>query len=70
VVGEADWKLSDEEKRVDPTVPWTLIAGMRHRLVHDYGRVDIAVVHRVVLKYLPPLITQIEGILATGKPQI
>ena len=36
VVGEAVWKVSEELKRATTAIPWPLIAGMRHRLVHDY----------------------------------
>ncbi len=40
VVGEAAWKVSDSLKQANTAIPWPLIAGMRHRLVHDYGRTD------------------------------
>jgi uncharacterized protein with HEPN domain len=64
VVGEAGWKLSDSLKLAHAEIPWPLIAGMRHRLVHDYGRVDYAVVHRVIVEHLPVLIAQLKAILA------
>ena len=46
-------------------IPWPLIAGMRHRLVHDYGRVDYAVVHRVIIEHLPVLVAQLKAIVAS-----
>jgi uncharacterized protein with HEPN domain len=64
IVGEAGWKLSDDIKRAHTGIPWPLIAGMRHRLLHDYGRVDSNVVHKVITQQLPPLIAQIRAILA------
>jgi uncharacterized protein with HEPN domain len=64
VVGEAGWKLSDAIKAAHTEIPWPLIAGMRHRLVHDYGRVDFIVVHRVIVAHLPLLISQLRAILA------
>ncbi len=39
---------------------------MRHRLVHDYGRVDYLVVHRVIGVHLPVLIGQLRAILPPG----
>jgi uncharacterized protein with HEPN domain len=66
IVGEAGWKLSDNLKNAYTTIPWPLIAGMRHRLVHDYGRVDSGVVFKVITQHLPPLIVQIKAILAQG----
>lgn len=68
IVGEAGWKLSDNLKNAYTTIPWPLIAGMRHRLVHDYGRVDSGVVFKVITQHIPPLIVQIKAILAQGGP--
>ncbi len=64
IVGEAGWKLSDSLKQAHTTVPWPLIAGMRHRLVHDYGRVDSDVIHKVISQHLAPLIADLKAILA------
>lgn len=68
IVGEAGWKLSDSFKITQTSVPWPLIAGMRHKLVHDYGRVDFGIIHRVVEQHLPVLVGQLRVILATGAP--
>jgi uncharacterized protein with HEPN domain len=71
IVGEAGWKLSDNLKHAHTAIPWPLIAGMRHRLVHDYGRVDSSVVYKVIAEHLPPLIVQIKAILvhdSSAKP--
>ena len=68
VVGEAGWKLSDPLKAAHTEIPWPLISGMRHRLVHDYGRVDFLVVHGVIVKHLPLLIGQLKAILTQGAP--
>ena len=64
VVGEAAWKLSDGFKRRHTAIPWTLISSMRHRLVHDDGRTDEAIVYQVAATHLPVLIGQVEAILA------
>jgi len=68
VLGEAAWKMSDTLQRQHPTVPWLLVGGMRHRLVHDYGAVDLGTVYRVLREHLPVLIEQAEAILRTLKP--
>lgn len=68
VVGEAAWKMSDPLKQKHPAIPWMLVAGMRHKLVHDYGAVDLATVYRVLREHLPPLIQQVEVILAWPQP--
>lgn len=68
IVGEAGWKLSDQLKHAHTAIPWPLIAGMRHRLVHDYGRVDSSVVHKVITQHIPPLMVQIQAILTHEGP--
>ena len=68
IVGEGGWKLSDNLKQAHTAIPWPLIAGMRHRLVHDYGRVDISVIHKVISQHLPPLIVQVRAILGHVEP--
>ena len=40
-----------------------LVAAMRHRLVHDYGRTDPAIVYRVLTESLPDLIAEAQRLL-------
>lgn len=40
VIGEAARKVSDEFRFQHPEIPWRKIVGMRHRIVHDYMRVE------------------------------
>ena len=68
MVGEAAWKLSDTVKKANTTIPWPLIAGMRHRLVHDYGRTDETVVYQVATVHLPKFMEQVRAILAQQGP--
>lgn len=50
-------------KRLEPTVPWRNIAGMRDRLAHKYWLLDIAILWAVVERELPKLRTAVEAIL-------
>lgn len=63
VVGEAAWKLSRSAQAAYPAVPWVQIAGMRHRLVHDYGDIDAGVSYRAVSQDLPGLIQIVRAAL-------
>lgn len=43
-ISENAKKLSDEYKLHRGNVPWNAIYGLRNRIVHDYGNVDLNVV--------------------------
>lgn len=37
VIGEATKNISDEFRQKYPDIPWKKMAGMRDKLIHDYG---------------------------------
>jgi len=45
-------------------IPWQQITGIRHKVIHDYGKVDVAVLQNVITEKLPMLKKQIKMILA------
>lgn len=63
VIGEAARKVSDEFRLQHPEIPWRKIVGMRHRIVHDYMRVDEDILWQVVTNDLRALFPQLETIL-------
>jgi uncharacterized protein with HEPN domain len=63
VIGEAAWKVSAEFQKEHTEIPWRKIIGMRHRIVHDYMRVDEDVLWQVVTNDLPALLPLLEQIL-------
>lgn len=54
-VSENVRKLSDEYKEQHPAIPWTAIYGLRNRIVHDYGNVDLTIVFDTVKDDIPSL---------------
>lgn len=56
-------RISDEFQREHQHIPWSLIIGMRHRVVHDYMAVDKLVVWKTLTDDLPLLIAQLEKIV-------
>lgn len=48
-------KLSDEYKLAHSKVPWSAIYGLRNRIVHDYGNVDLEVVYETLKNDIPEL---------------
>ncbi len=60
IVGEAASRLTIEQKRLTPEVPWSAIIGFRHRIVHDYLGMDLELVWLVATAHLPSLTARIK----------
>jgi len=63
VVGEAVKRLSPEFRAAHPSTPWTLIAGMRDKLIHAYDEVDLEEVFNTVKRDIPDLLKAITPLL-------
>jgi uncharacterized protein with HEPN domain len=55
ILGEAVKRLSPEFRNQHPSIDWRAMAGMRDKLIHDYGDTDIQRVWDVVKTNLPDL---------------
>jgi len=64
IIGEAARTISGELRDRHPEVPWDLIIGTRNRLSHGYIEVDLDVIWTIASKDLPPLIGQLEKLIA------
>jgi uncharacterized protein with HEPN domain len=64
VIGEAVRHVPDEVQARYPQVPWSLMQGMRHILVHDYYAVKLDIVWRTIQQSLPPLLEPLREILS------
>ena len=63
VIGQATKRVSDTLRDSHPAVPWREMAGMRDKVVHDYFKVDYAIVWGVVQIDLPAVLPQVQAIL-------
>ncbi len=62
IIGEAVSKLPDDIKISEPQIPWSLIKGMRNRLIHEYFGTDMGIVWKVIKNELPGMINHLEKI--------
>ena len=62
-IGEQVYALSDEYKSTHKDIPWSMIAGLRHRLVHDYDGTNWNIISAVVFDELPILLKQLEPLI-------
>ena len=58
-IGEQVYQLSKPYKAARPDIPWLMIAGLRHRLVHDYESTNWSLICEVVFRELPELIEKL-----------
>ena len=68
VIGEAVRRLSDDARASTPGIPWSRIAGMRNRLIHEYDHVDFDLVWDTVRSDLPVLVAALEGMFPEEAP--
>ncbi|HXU40378.1 MAG TPA: DUF86 domain-containing protein [Blastocatellia bacterium] len=62
IIGEAVRWLPTEFKERQSSVPWSQIAGMRNRIVHDYFGLDLEIVWQVLQTSLPEFKRQLASI--------
>ena len=67
IIGEASNKIPIDIRDKYPDIPWRVMIGMRHILIHDYFSVDIEVVWKTASIDIPPLKKNIIKIINTYK---
>ena len=59
IIGEASYKISKEFKENHPEIPWKIITGMRHVLVHDYYHINPERVFNTYKQDIPELLVKL-----------
>ena len=62
-IGEQVYQLSPEFKKEHPDVPWSVVSGLRHRLVHDYDGINWTLIADVIFDDMAPFVEQVKSIL-------
>lgn len=63
IVGEAAERVSAEFRTTHPEIPWKRIAGFRDIVVHDYFRLNLDEVWRILQTDLPELVAALEPLV-------
>jgi len=63
IIGEAANRVSSDMKEKYSSIPWNIIIGQRHVLVHDYDEINYERIWNVCQKDLPVLIENLEVLL-------
>ena len=58
-ISENSKKLSVEYKKGKTDRPWDEMSGLRNRIVHDYGNVDLNIVYETLKYDIPELMEQL-----------
>ena len=63
LIGEAANQVEKETRARHPQIPWSRIIGMRHRLIHEYDKMDQDILWDTIKHDLPALIAELDKIL-------
>jgi uncharacterized protein with HEPN domain len=61
-IGEQVYKISADLKNEFPEIPWNVISGLRHRLVHDYEGINWSIIVEVIFEEMDDFIDSIKKI--------
>jgi len=61
-ISENSDKLTDDFKTRHNNIPWRAIKGLRNRIVHEYGNVDLTIVYDTVKNDIPQLLAELREI--------
>ena len=61
-IGEQVYNLTPEFKREYPQIPWSVVSGLRHRLVHDYDGINWSIIVEVVFNEMDDFVKSIKDL--------
>lgn len=59
-ISETSRKLTDEYKKRNDIIPWNALYGLRNRIVHDYGSVDLTIIYETMIHDIPDVLALIQ----------
>ncbi len=64
-IGEQVSQISADFKNHYPDVPWNMVSGLRHRLVHNYEGINWSIIVEVVFQDMDDFVRQIADMIAS-----
>lgn len=62
-IGEQVYNISPEFKKHYSDIPWNVVAGLRHRLVHDYDGINWSIIVEVIFEEMNEFIESIKKLI-------
>ncbi len=59
-IGEQVYQLDREFKALHSELPWSMVAGLRHRLIHDYEGINWSIIVEVIFRDMEPFINAVK----------
>ena len=68
VLGEAANRVDRTDQVRFAGIPWRQLIGLRNLLIHQYDRLNYAIIERIISDELPPLIVELRIIIEQEYP--
>lgn len=62
-IGEQVYNISTEFKKQYSDIPWNVVSGLRHRLVHDYDGINWSIIVEVIFEEMNEFIERIKKLI-------
>ena len=62
-IGEQVYKISDETKKQNPQIIWSVVSGLRHRLVHDYEGINGSIIVDVIFNEMEEFVNDVKKLI-------
>ena len=62
-IGEQVYKISDETKKQNPQLIWSVVSGLRHRLVHDYEGINWSIIVDVIFNEMEEFVNEVKKLI-------
>lgn len=62
-ISENSAKVTQEYKEIHKEIPWYQIKGLRNKIVHDYGSVEMDIVYDTITNDIPELCDMLENLV-------